>query len=120
METSVQACSRIAAALEDLSRQEAAALQAQDFAAVAAIQDRAAPLVEHLAAHEQEIASEGLLARIAGVLALRNQTAEWLAAKIGQVREELSQMEASRRRVSRLAPAYGAGASRVSRLSAVG
>jgi hypothetical protein len=120
METPAQTCTRIAAALEDLARQEAAALQARDFTSVALVQDRAAPLVEHLVVHEAEIVSEELRARIAGILALRSQTAERLAENVRHAREELRQMDASQRRVSRIAPAYGTGAARVSRLSAVG
>lgn len=119
-ETPAQRCARIAAALEDLARQESAALHARDFASVVVIQDRAAPLVEHLVAHEEEITSGELRARIAGILALRNQTGEKLKDSVDETREALQQMDVSQRRVSRIAPAYGAGVSRRSSLSVVG
>lgn len=119
-ETAAQTCARIVTALEDLARQEAAALQTRDFPAAVLLQERAAPLVEHLVAHESDVTSSDLRSRIAAVYALRNQTGEWLATQIAQAREELRQMDASQRRIARVAPAYGGGSTRRSQLSAVG
>lgn len=120
METPAQTCARIVTALEDLARQEAAALQARDFATAMLLQDRAAPLVEHLAMHEAEIVSSDLRFRVAAVHALRSQTGEWLAGQMDQTRQDLQQMDVSRRRVAQIAPAYGRGSARPTRLSAVG
>lgn len=121
METPAQTCARLVAALEDLVAQEATALQARDFAAVVQIQDRAAPLVEHLAAHVDDIVEPRLRERIGRIRAQRHRSGEWLAEQIERTRQELLQTHASRRRVAQVAPAYGRGSSTApTRLSAVG
>lgn len=119
-ETPAQTCARIVTALEDLARQEAAVLQSRNFSAAVLLQERAAPLVEHLVAHEGDVTSSDLRSRIAAVSALRSQTGEWLATQIERAREELQQMDASQRRIARVAPVYGSGTPRRSQLSVVG
>ena len=120
METPAQLCARLLVALEELASQEAASLEARDFSAVVHLQERAAPLVAHLAAHGPAVADTALRVRIAAWLARRHETGEWLAAQIAQTKEQLREVEAAQRRVSRLAPAYGQGGEVSRRLCAVG
>jgi hypothetical protein len=121
METPAQMCARLVAALEDLSSQEAISLQTRNFAAAISIQERAAPLVEHLAVHGPEVADELLRCRIAALLERRHETGRWLVTEIERTRQQLHAMDVNRRRVAQVAPVYGAGVSAGRRqLSAVG
>jgi hypothetical protein len=120
METPAQMCTRLLTALEDLAAQEAATLQARDFATAIAIQDRAAPLVELLAAHREELNDPTLRARVAELFARRSRTGEWLAEQMARVREELRQTDVARRRVAQVAPVYGRASTLPRQLSAVG
>lgn len=124
METAAQTCARLVTALEDLVAQETSALQARDFAAAIEIQERAAPLVDHLVAHADDIVEPRLRERIGKIREHRHRSGEWLAEQIEHTRQELLQMHASRRRVAQVAPAYGSGRGTAmaghSRLSVVG
>jgi hypothetical protein len=114
-------CARLLVALEELSAQEAASLEARDFAAVVHLQERAAPLVAHLAEHGPTVADDTLRARIAAWLARRHETGEWLAEQIAQTREKLRELDTSERRVTTFATTYGQPATTASRqLCAVG
>ncbi len=120
METTAQTCVRLLEALDDLSAQEAAALREGDFAAVAEIQARSAPLVEYLGDHGPAVADQVFLARIRALLLRRQASADRLAAQIEQTREELRQTRASEQRAARIAPVYRSNVAPVVRLSAVG
>lgn len=120
METAAQACARLVTALEDLAAQEAVCLQTRNFDAVVSIQNRAAPLVEHLAKHGPEVADDELRNRIAAVLARRTETGAWLMAEIERTRERLNSLQANQRRVSKIAPAYSQSAGPRRQFSAVG
>jgi hypothetical protein len=122
METPAQTCARLLTALEDLAAQEISALDARDFAGAVTIQARAAPLVEHLAAHGPAIAEQdaAFLARVAAFHTRRLQTGEWLAAQVARTREELGRIQASQRRVAQIAPVYGGSAKSAGRLCATG
>ena len=115
-------CARLLTALEDLAAQEASALDARDFVAAVAIQQRAAPLVEHLALHGPAIADEdpAFRARVEAFQSRRRQTGEWLATQVERTREELRQMQASQRRVAQVAPVYGRGSQASRQLCVVG
>ncbi len=119
METSAQRCSRIAAALNDLAAQEAAALAGREFDAAIALQERAAPLVAFLAEHTGDFTRE-LVEKLSAVQARRAHSAMQLAAEIGRTREELHETGAARRRVAQIAPAYGRTSVTPSQLCAVG
>lgn len=121
METPGQTCARLIEALEDLADREAATLRTHDFAAVAEIQERAAPLVEYLATHGPAIADNALRARIWDLLRRRAQTGEWLELQLAEARAEMGQTRASQHRVARIAPVYGTAPMPVSgQLLAVG
>lgn len=97
-------CARLVTALEELANREAATLEARDFPAAIAIQDRAAPLVELISAHAAEVTDPALRKRIAVLLEKRNRTGEWIAEQVQRVREELQQVQAARQRVTQIAP----------------
>jgi hypothetical protein len=120
METPAQTCARLVAALEDLVAQEAATLEARDFATVVHLQERAAPLVEHLATHSAEVVDVSLRERIRMLLERRQQSGEWLAAQIEQTKEALRLNDERRHRVTQIAPAYGRSRYAPQRFSAVG
>ncbi|MBC7368313.1 MAG: hypothetical protein H7343_16130, partial [Undibacterium sp.] len=107
---------RLLAALEALVSQGASLLRAADFAGVLATQERAAPVVERLAALAPA-AHVAVRMRVETVIALRSRSLEWLAGEMDRVRAELSAMETSERQVARVAPAYMSSPSPLQRLS---
>src|SRR5436190_11518444 len=112
METSAQRCRRIVTALEDLVHQESATLAKCDWSGVEAVQERAAPLVDFLAAHAPESVDDAALrARIVALQQRREETSRSLGAQIAQARTELQQALAAKRRVAKIAPVYGSGVS---------
>jgi len=120
METPVQRCERIVAALEDLAAQEAASVAQGDFAAVQALHERTAPLVEFLSSVGSAAMAAGLRRRLIAVYELRHRSGEAVAQAMAQTRLELAQTQASQRRVARIAPAYIQHDARSPRLQAVG
>lgn len=97
---------RVLSALEDFVSQEELMMRAEDYAEVAAVQVRMAPLVQFLV-EEAAVADAPLQQRIALVVARRDRTRHRLATEVGKIREEMVQLEVSRRRIARVAPAYG-------------
>lgn len=121
MQTTAERCARLTAALGDLAAQEAAALAAQDFDAVLALQDRAGPIVELLAAHADEISRRpALRAELDTIRARRARTLEQISTETERTRSELAETGVAQRRVARIAPVYGRAAMAVSQLHAVG
>lgn len=121
METAAQRSERIVTALEDLAAQEAACVAHGDFAAVQALHERTAPLVEFLAdAGSESLSIPGLRRRLVAVYELRHRSGEALAAAMARTRLEMAQTEAAQRRVARIAPAYGLQDFRAPQLHAVG
>ena len=120
METTAQTCARLLTALEDFGEREALMVREGDFAMVAELQARAAPLIDYIGRHGPPIADGPFLARIRAFLLRRKESDEWLAARIEQTRSELQQIRTSEVRAARIRPAYSAPVLPVSRLSAVG
>lgn len=122
METPAQTCARLLVALEDLAAQEAIRLEARDFAGAVKIQERAAPLVEHLAAHGAAVAASdtAFRSRVAAFQARRLRTGEWIAEQMARTREQLQRVEASQRRATQIAPVYGGTPKPTRQLCAVG
>ncbi|MES2695206.1 MAG: hypothetical protein V4773_17155 [Verrucomicrobiota bacterium] len=123
MQTPAQRCARLVAALEDLASQEESSLRTGDFAAVESIQERAGAVIGDLASQTIAMADEALRARLRAVSARRSRSSEWLAGELERTRTELSETNASRGRVAKIAPVYGSApaASRAaSRLAYVG
>lgn len=111
MDSLVQTCSRLLLALEDLADREAAALHTRDFAAAIELQDRAAPLIEHLAAHGPAVVDTTFRRRVGDFLRRRAETAEWLSGQIAQARDELHRTRTGQRQVAQIAPVYGSSRS---------
>jgi hypothetical protein len=122
METPASMCARLLAALEDLAAQEAASLATRDFASVVHLQQRAAPLVAHLAEHGPELAQidPALGRRVAAWLARRHETGAWLAEQVAQARQRLRELDAARARATRLVPVYAPSVETSRRLVAIG
>lgn len=108
MESPLQRCARIVAALEDLAEQEAMALAASDFAAVLALQARTEPLVNFIADSGRLLGREpALKRRVAAIRDQRDRTATLLASRLDQARTDLTQVKAKQGRVARIRPVYG-------------
>ena len=106
MPTTPGQLSRVLSALEDLASQEELLLHAEDYGEVAAVQVRMAPLVQFLV-EEVAVADSLFRQRIDSFVARRDRTQQRLVTEIGKIREEMVQLELSRRRIARVAPAYG-------------
>jgi len=120
MNTELQRCRRLLAALEKIGTQEAASLAAGDWPAVTFLQSRAAPLIEHLAAHGPAVADAGFRARLSSWLARRQEAGAGLHARIEEMRKELGELDASVRRARRVTPAYRRSGEDARRWCAVG
>ena len=120
METPVQRTARLVAALEALVAEETATLRHRDYAGAAAIAERAAPVVEWIAGQAARLTPD-LRERLVAVQSSRRANEEFLAREIADTGEALREVARSRRRVARIAPAYGTPiVKRSARLSAVG
>jgi hypothetical protein len=97
---------RVLSALEDLTSQEELLVVAEDYAEVSAVQTRMAPLV-HFLVEGADAADAALWQRIAAFIERRDRTQKRLAVDVEKMREEMVQLELSRRRIARVAPAYG-------------
>jgi hypothetical protein len=106
MSTNSGQLSRVLSALEDLASQEELLLHAEDYAEVVTVQVRMAPLINFLVAEVAD-ADTAVRARISALVARRDRTQQRLDRDVGKMREEMVQLEASRRRIARVAPAYG-------------
>lgn len=110
METAAQRCLRIVTALEDLVHQESASLAKRDWPGAEAVQTRAAPLVDFLAANVPASTDDAALReRIAALQQRRAETSRSLGLQIAQAKSELQQAQVARRRLAKFAPAYGIG-----------
>ena len=106
MSRSSQTGLRLADALEDLVHQEAVLLRAGDYPAVAAVQERCAPVVAGLAALAAENDAR-LIARVQSILALRASSLRELSGDLARVRCELAEIQSTSHRVAKVGPAYG-------------
>lgn len=106
-ESTAQACSRLIAALDDLSAQEAAAIATSDFRAAIDIQHRAAPVVEFLARQDGRALASADRLRLGAIHARRERSEKDLAAALQRARAELAELATHRHCVARVAPVYG-------------
>ena len=86
---------------------EAATIAGHNFEAVGEIQRRAQPLVEAIASMGPEIADSVARARVAGVLARRQHSIDFLESQLETARSEMMAVQESTRRAARIAPVYG-------------
>ena len=105
MESPVQTCARLLAALEDLVTEEAGLLAAEQVSEMITLQARMEPLVEHLVALAPA-ADPGVRVRVQALVARRAYTGADLSARIAHLRGELDRMAETRHTVHRLAPVY--------------
>ncbi|MBI5690483.1 MAG: hypothetical protein HZC55_10340 [Verrucomicrobia bacterium] len=101
-----QLCTRLIAALEDLASQEATSLAHGEWDTLVSLRKRAEPLVELLASQDPEEIDSSLRARIGAWREGRLAAERELSVRIGTVRERLEELDASRRRLARVIPAY--------------
>lgn len=107
METQAQKCTRLVAALEDLTNQESDCVRGRDFATIVSIQRRAAPLIEHLVVHGPAVADAALRGRIAAIIARREETAASISREVETTRRKLDALKDNQRVVWQIAPVYG-------------
>lgn len=120
MESPAQTCARLLAALEDLVTEEAGLLAEEQIVEMVALQDRMAPLVEHLVSLAP-IADGGVRQRVRALVERRAYTGADLAIRIVHLRQELDRVAETRHTVNRIAPVYGmAPQAAPSQFSAVG
>ncbi len=115
---------RLIGALDELVSLEANNVADGDFEAVAAVQRRAAPVVEEIAALAPDVDSEIARARVAALLARRQHNIDLIGVQLETARNELLAVQESMSRLGRVAPAYGQAErgvrGGVSRLNAAG
>jgi hypothetical protein len=105
METARAQFQRVLLALEDLVSQEETLLRTEEFDALPALQSRAAPLVDFLAARAGN-ADEPLRRSVSALIERRSRSQELLARQLVRIREELLAMQSSRQRIAQVKPAY--------------
>jgi hypothetical protein len=107
MEAPRKTFNRLVGALDELVTREAATLAEHDYAGVSAIQQRAEPLVEALAAMGSFVDDAVARARVAGLLARRQHSIDFLETQLATARAELMAVQNSALRVAQIAPVYG-------------
>jgi hypothetical protein len=111
MDAREERVARLLSAVEDLAAQERATVQAHDFAALTSVQNRLAPLIEHLAAQGNEVREHLLQERVQAIHALRRETGDRLASEIRRIGTELKATEHAQLRTAQIAPVYRAAGS---------
>jgi hypothetical protein len=107
MKNQQQTFNRLVGALEDLVTQEAATLAERNYEATGQIQLRAQPLVEAIAGLGDSVSDEVARARVAGLLARRQHSIDFLESQLATARAELMAVQESTLRAAQIAPAYG-------------
>lgn len=120
METPQQRCARLVAALEDLVDQEVASVRMDDFETVAALQQRAAPIVAELATHGPARISGTVRSRLATVVERREKGVLQMQRRLDDTRKRLEQLDQSSRRAAQIAPVYGQSLPSKAQLRAIG
>jgi len=120
METPQQRCARLTKALGDLADQEAACVRAGDFDSVASLQQRAAAIVQDLTTNGVLAADNQTRRQLASIVERREKTAAEIQAHLLRTQERLDQLDANRRRVSKIAPVYGRGVAQHRKLAFTG
>lgn len=106
MSADAQTLDRLLVALEDLVAGERIALQAGDHPMVAALQERADPVVARLV-ELAPVASRPARERVRALLERREEHGRWLQESMNKARSELARMTEGQRVVARIAPVYG-------------
>jgi hypothetical protein len=93
--------------LDELVTREAATLAEHDYTAVVQIQSSAEPLVAAIADMGSVISDAVARARVAGLLARRQHSIDFLESQLATARSELMAVQESTVRVAKIAPVYG-------------
>ncbi|WP_146180335.1 hypothetical protein [Opitutus sp. ER46] len=96
--------------LEALVTEEANCFRADDLESVKDVQRRAAPMIEFLVGHADEVADPGLRQRIAALSQRRSDTVAAMQARADALQDELQALKVKERRVAQIAPVYGSSA----------
>lgn len=112
METPAQGIQRLLTAVETLVAEEEVLFRAGDYQEACTTQDRLQPLIDHLCALAGTPAMLGRLdaalqKRARDVLVRRQQSGEFLAVRLAEVRTQLSLLAEAQHRTTRLKPVYG-------------
>ncbi|MEO7597403.1 MAG: hypothetical protein ABIV50_00610 [Opitutus sp.] len=107
MEAPRQKFNRLVSALDDLVTREAATLAEKDYAAVAEIQRSAEPVVAAITDMGSVISDAVARARVAGLLARRQHSLDFIESQLETARSELMAVQESSVRVAKIAPVYG-------------
>ena len=107
MEAPQQKFNRLVGALDELVTREAATLAEHDYTAVVQIQSSAEPLVAAIADMGSVISDAVARARVAGLLARRQHSIDFLESQLATARSELMAVQESTVRVAKIAPVYG-------------
>ena len=113
MDTHQKKFNRLVEALEDLVTHEAATVAEHNYAAVADIQRRSEPVVEAIAELGGVVADAVARARVAGLLARRQHSIDYIESQLATARSELMAVQESTSRVAQIGPAYGRPSPRV-------
>lgn len=122
MEARGQKFDRLLGALDELITLEALTLKAGDYAAVGEIQRRVQPVLTTVVNLGGDCADRLVRARVAGLLARRQHSIEFIETQLETARAELAAVQESASRMAKIAPAYGRSESvgRAPRFSAAG
>lgn len=120
MKDSLLCCERLLTALEEMSGREAAIMAQGDFVELAELRRRMEPLVTELGERGPAVADGGFRRRVSIWLAHRQEVEARLALEISRVKVALDELDASGRRIRRLAPSYRSEVGVPRRLQAVG
>jgi hypothetical protein len=110
-ETPQQACTRLVVALEKLVADEAACVRNDDFAAVRALQQRAAPLITQISALATQVSEAAIKNRVNELIRRRSETAAQISTRLEEVRAKLDRVNATQRNATKVGAGY-AGAAR--------
>jgi hypothetical protein len=112
MKSAGQTAARLLAALEDFASREAVLLQTGQYAEMAEVQRRAAPLVFRLCALASEPDAAAFAGRVAALVARRRETMVGLQERRNFVRAERQRLAATSERL-RLVSRYGKSSPRL-------
>jgi hypothetical protein len=112
MKPAGQTAARLLTALEDFASREAVLLQTGQYAEMAEVQRRAAPLVFRLCALAAEPGASALADRVAALVGRRRETMLGLQERRNFVRAERQRLAATSERL-RLVSRYGKSASKL-------
>jgi len=117
MASLLETAQRLLTALEELVMQETLLIRTMDFVEAVEVRERAAPLVVKLCTLAEDSHVAALQPRVNGLLDRCSQNHHFLDTQLQRLQVELDRVNAARKRLRKVAPAYRAGTSGESRLN---